>query len=35
MVSDDAKSYKAGKVFTQAPSDIDATLDQIVINNLI
>ena len=35
MVSDDAKNYKAGKVFTQAPSDIDATLDQIVINNLI
>ncbi len=35
MVSEDAKSYKAGKVFTQVPSEIDATIDQIVINNLL
>ncbi len=35
MVSDDAKSYKAGKVVTHAPSEIDAVIDQVVINNLI
>jgi len=35
MVSTDAKSFKAGKVYTQTPSEFDATIDQIVINNLI
>ena len=35
MVSEDAKSYKAGKIVTQAPSTIDAELDQMVINNIL
>jgi len=35
MVSDDAKNYKAGKIFTQDHSAIEATLDKIVINNLL
>ncbi len=35
MISEDAKSYKAGKIFTQSPSEIDATIDKIVINNLL
>ena len=34
-VSDDAKSYKAGKIFIQTPSGIDDTIDQVVINNIL
>ncbi|MFT5702899.1 MAG: small subunit ribosomal protein S6 [Rickettsiales bacterium] len=34
-VSTDAKSHKAGQIFTQTPSEFDSKIDQIVINNLI
>lgn len=35
MISEDAKSFKAGKTVTHAPTELDAAIDQIVVNNLI
>lgn len=35
MAAEDAKSFKAGKIVTHAPTELDATIDKIVVNNLI